>query len=418
MIEKTIEALSREVDEAEIFSLKASTNTVGIKKGSVDLFKENSSFGFGIRVIRDKKAGFYFCNSLARDAIEKAIKISKLAQEDEYSTLPQRQDYRDIGGYDKRIEDIDSEQALEFVDALIRPCKEYKVTPTSGVISWGESEVRILNTNGVEGFDRGTVISGFLSTVAKAGDVSSGFHFDVSRELDLDFQGIGKEASRLARDSLNAEKIGTRKIAVTLLPLAVSELLGNVLIPSFSADNVQRNRSFLADKLGEKIFSESLDIVDDGTLDKGLETAKFDSEGVRSQKTQLVKDGVLKGYLYDTYTANKGSSESTGNASRESYSTLPQVGPSNFIVSGKGGLSNEGLVVHGLIGAHTSNPISGDFSVETRNAFLEGKPVRKAILSGNIFELLNKVVGFGEDYRQVSSVRTPSIEFEEVQVSG
>ncbi|MFQ5975428.1 MAG: TldD/PmbA family protein [Candidatus Hydrothermarchaeales archaeon] len=417
-MEKAIELLAREVDEAEIFFSVSSSNTVEIKAGKVDLFKENSSSGYGIRVIKDKRTGFYFCNILTPEAVEKAVKISNVAQEDSHSALPQRQDYTDFKGYDVRIDDIDVDEALAYVEALLQSCDEYKVSSTSGAISWGRSEVKILNTNGVEGSDKATIISGFLSTVAKNKDVSSGFYYDISKFLDLDFYSIGREASRLAKDSLNAEKIGTKKVSVTLLPLAVTELIENTLGPSFSADNVQRGRSMLADKIGENIFSDAMNLEDDATLDKGLETSKFDSEGVRSQKTQLVKNGVLKGFLYDTYTAKKDKKESTGNSGRSSYSVLPNVGPSNTIISGKGGLSEEGLLVHGLIGAHTSNPISGDFSVETRNAFLNGRPVKKAIISGNIFDLLNKVVGFGKDYKQFSAVKAPSMEFEEIQVSG
>ncbi len=387
-MEKAIKLLSKEVDEAEILYLSSSSNTVEIKAGKVDLFKENSSSGYGIRVIKDKRTGFYFCNALTPEAVEKAVKISKVAQRDEYSSMPLGQDYEDLLGYDSRIDDIGADDALGFVESLLQPCDEYKVTSTSGTVSWGRSEVRILNSNGVEGSDRGTSISGFLGTVARDQDVSSGFYFDVSRFLDLDFYGIGKEASRLAHESLNAEEVGTKKVSLTLLPHAVSELLENTLIPSFSADNVQRGRSMLADKMGEMVFSDLICLEDDGTLDKGLDTSKFDSEGVRSQRTGLVRDGVLEGFLYDTYTANKGALESTGNASRASHSTVPGVGPSNVVVSGKGGLSGDGLLVHGLIGAHTSNPISGDFSVETRNAFLDGRPVKKAIISGNIFDLL------------------------------
>lgn len=417
-MEKAIKLLSKKVDEAEILYLSSSSNTVEIKAGKVDLFKENSSSGYGIRVIKDKRTGFYFCNTLTPEAVEKAVKISKVAQRDEHSSMPSGQDYEDLLGYDSRIDDINVDDALGFVEALLQPCDEYHVTSTSGTVSWGRSEVRILNSNGVEGSDRGTSISGFLGTVARDKDVSSGFYFDVSRFLDLDFYGIGKEASRLAHESLNAKEIGTKKVSLTLLPPAVSELLESTLIPSFSADNVQRGRSMLADKMGEGVFSDLISLEDDGTLDKGLDTSKFDSEGVRSHRTGLVRDGVLEGFLYDTYTANKGALESTGNASRPSYSAVPGVGPSNVVVSGKGGLSGDGLLVHGLIGAHTSNPISGDFSVETRNAFLDGRPVKKAIISGNIFDLLNKVVGFGDDYKQFSTVKTPSMEFEEIQVSG
>jgi PmbA protein len=198
-----------------------------------------------------------------------------------------------------------------------------------------------------------------------------------------------------------------------LKPYAAAELLQFAFAPSFSADNVQRRRSVLANKIGEELFP-GIEVIDDGAIAGGLMSAKFDSEGVKTQKTVLVSKGVLKGFIYDTYTANKGKTKSTGNAERDSYASPPRIGPSNFVLKGKGKIGN-GLVVHGLIGCHTANPVSGDFSVETRNAFLNGEPV-KAMISGNIFDLLKKCVGFGDDYKQVSFVKCPSIEFSSIKV--
>jgi PmbA protein len=416
-VEKALKILSKEAEEAEVFFSKDVTKKVEIRKGEVGIFKESSSTGYGVRIVRDKRMGFAFSNQLDERVLNIALKVAEASEKDEHLSLPGRQRYGRVkGGFDKKIEGIGVEEALEFVKQLIEPCERQKVIPTQGAIVWTISEVEISNSHGVEGMDKGTVISAYPSTVVKEDGVASGFYYDVSRTLDLNFSNIGKEATRLARESLHAKGIDTINTDLILKPLAVSELFENVLIPSFNADNVQRNRSFLKGKLGEAVFSE-IDIVDDGTLEGGLMTGKFDSEGVKTQRTPLVREGILSGYLYDTYTASKEDTESTGNANRDSYSSLPKVDSSNFIISGKGEIE-EGLVVHGLIGAHTSNPISGDFSVETRNAFLEGKPVKKAIISGNIFELLRKVKGFGEDYKQFSSVLTPTIQFSDVRVVG
>lgn len=416
--EKALKLLSKRADEAEIFFSREVHRKVETKKCEIDVYKENVSSGYGIRVLKDKKMGFAFANKLSEEILEKAVKISCVAERDEFLSLPEKQRYKKAGDFDKRILEVEAKEIKEFVGSLLSPCEEYKVQPTSGGISWSTIEMEIWNTRGLHGADRGTSCSCFLSTVAKNGRASTGFHYAVSRRLNLDFEVVGREAARLAKESLAAQKIETMTTSVTLKPLAVSELLENVLLPAFSADSVQRNRSPLGGKQGEKIFSEAIEIIDDGTLKHGLATTSFDAEGVRSQKTALVKNGVLRGYLFDTYTANKGRTKSTGNAERSSYSSLPQIGASNFIITGKGKLAERGLVVHGLIGAHTSNPISGDFSVETRNAFLNGKPVKKAIISGNIYQLLNSVEGFGKDVTQVSAVSSPSISFKDVRVIG
>jgi|Deesub1362A_J573_1020465.scaffolds.fasta_scaffold00109_63 PmbA protein len=416
-VDNALNILSKIADGGEIYFTDTKSKKIEIKKGKIETLKETYSSGYSIRVIKNNRMGFTFSNELKEGIIEKALNVAKIAEEDKYLSFPEKQVYPNVKGlYDKSIRDIDIIELKDFVEQLIDPCKKNKVMPTSGSIAFYTSETRIWNTNGVKGEEKGTVVTCFLSTVAKNKESASGFYYDASRSLDLDFHKIGEEATRLAIDSLHAKRMGTKDVNLILKPQAVSELLENVFIPSFSADNVQRNRSFLQGKLGHRLFSP-INIVDDGTLKSGLMSGKFDSEGVRMQKTPLVEKGILKGYLYDTYTANKGNTHSTGNADRNSYSTPVKIDSTNFIISGEGGIG-EGLVVHGLIGAHTANSVTGDFSTETRNAFLNGVPIKKAIISGNIFDLLNRVEGVGKDYMQVSSLVSPSIEFSKVRVVG
>ena len=159
--------------------------------------------------------------------------------------------------------------------------------------------------------------------------------------------------------------------------------------------------------------------MDDGLLPGGLDSSAFDAEGVPSQKTVLIEDGVLKGFLYDSYTAGKDGVQSTGNADRAGYSDVPSVGIRNMIISSPDArdllAETKGYKVGGLIGAHTANPISGDFSVEARNCFFvapgeAAKPIRSLMLAGNVFELL-KGIEVGTDVRAVGGIVTPTVKF-------
>ncbi|MEE8167432.1 MAG: TldD/PmbA family protein [Candidatus Hydrothermarchaeales archaeon] len=415
--DEALDYLAKRADEAEIYLSSSRGHTLELWRGEMDLFKESSSSGYGVRVIKDKHMGFAYSNSLSEEVLNSALKVAKASERDPHVALPHQERYKELGVFDEDIADLDLEQAPEFVDALVAPCAGRGVIASYGSISWSSSEVEIWNTHGLYGADQGTWCSAVLSAVADDDQPASALYYDSSRKLDLDFAEIGRKAAELARSSLKAMEIGELQTDITLKPPAVADLVENVLIPSFSADNVQRGRSQLAGKIDEQLFSR-FNIVDDGTLKNGLATSKFDGEGISSQKTELVRDGVLKGYLYDTYTAGKDGKESTGNAERDSYASLPYIDATNLVLSGRGKPSEKGLVVHGLIGAHTSNPVSGDFSVETRNAFLNGEAVQKAIISGNIFQLFKNIGGFGKDYRQVSSAYTPSIEFLDISVVG
>ncbi len=417
MIEKAVEKLSKQVDEAEVFKLEQKSLTIKTMKEDIESSKESHLIGYGIRALMDKRMGFYFTNTLDDSALEMAKKAARVAQRDEHLSLPDRQNYKKTP---QTVFEVSVEKGLEMAHSMVSSHRDFPgVQPTTGTVSWGNSTVSIANSRGVFGVKLESTLTLYLGTVAKGREPSTGFYFQVSREPDLDAFEVGSVACRLARDSLNAGRLKTGKRRVILKPIAVTELLEYSLIPSFSAENVQRGRSKLKGQLGEKLFG-GVSIFDDAILKGGLMSEPFDDEGVRAQRTALVKKGAVKGFLYDSYAADREGRESTGSAGRPTHAALPTIGPSNFMVQGNEGIENEGeaLVVHGLVGAHTSNPISGDFSCETRNAFLDGKPVKKAIVSGNIFELLASNLGFGRDVEQYSSVISPSIEIPKIMVVG
>jgi len=417
-LEEAIRLLSERSDEAEIYYSETSSSSIHLKKGEIELYKDSSASGYGVRLIKGKHMGFSFGNKLDEKLLDTALGVAKVSEEDPHLSLPGGgKTSGDLDIYDKELSGLDSEDASALALDLIKPCDEIGVVASSALFSWGQSKVEIINSHGIHDSEDETSCFAYVSAVAKNGEASSGVYHDSSTHLDLDVRGIGGKAAELAKSSLGAMGIDNMKTNVILRPEAVADLVGNILIPAFTADNVQRNRSPLAGRLGEKLFGE-IDIVDDGLLKRGLGSSRFDGEGVASQKTVLVDKGVLKEFLYDTYTGVKGGHESTGNADRGSYASLPYVSSSNFILSGKGKISDSGLVVHGLIGAHTSNPVTGDFSVETSNAFLDGKPVKKAIISGNAYELLGNICCFGDDVKQVSSIVTPSVEFYDISVAG
>jgi PmbA protein len=417
MIEKALKKLSRNVDEAEVFKIESKNSTIKTIKYSIDTFRENKAHGFGIRVVKNKRMGFYFSNNLDEKALSTVVKVAKIAQRDEHTSLPK-------GGVYKKTRPpalkLEVEEGIRMAQALVSPGKGYEeVNPTSGIVNWSTSNITICNSNGIYGSKEEALLTVYLGTVARGAEPATGFHYEASRKKDIDAHEVGDLACKLARDSLNTEHLKTGRRRVILHPMAVTELLEYTLIPSFSADNVQRGRSKLGGMVGQKIFA-GFEIADDATVLNGLMTGPFDDEGVSSNRTSLVKKGVLKGFLYDTYTANKEGRKSTGNGQRSSNASLPSIGPSNFVISGDETIENEddALVVHGLIGAHTSNPISGDFSCETKNAFLNGKSIKKAIVSGNIFEILKSGIKFGSDVKQYSSVLSPSIEIPEIMVVG
>jgi PmbA protein len=193
---------------------------------------------------------------------------------------------------------------------------------------------------------------------------------------------------------------------------------------------VERNQSPFKDKVGSQVASDAITIIDDGLLAGGMRTGKFDAEGFPHQKTPIIKDGILQGFLYDSYTAKKQGKESTGNASRAGYLSTPSIEPTNFhLLPGTKSAEqllcevDDGLLVSYLQGAHSSNPVSGEFSVVATPAWKirKGKiehATQGVMLAGNIFELLKNVAALGCNERKMGQLVAPWLLVENVRVIG
>ncbi|MDH5770303.1 MAG: TldD/PmbA family protein, partial [Candidatus Bathyarchaeota archaeon] len=230
-------------------------------------------------------------------------------------------------------------------------------------------------------------------------------------------------------------------------PSALMQLMINLIVQMLRADKVQKHQSALAGKIGQQVGSEVLTIVDDGRVPCAVGSKVFDDEGYPTRRTILIEKGVLKSFLYNTYTAHKDGVKSTGNSHRvlilnpvPKYTLAPFVGPTNIVL--KPGTSNKesligevknGLITKGFIGAHTANIASGDLSVALDCPFKiedgeKSYPIKEAMISGNIFDLLKNVEAVGNDVKQFefnlmgamikdSSLISPSILVRDVSVS-
>jgi PmbA protein len=257
--------------------------------------------------------------------------------------------------------------------------------------------------------------------------MSTGSEFDASRMLDIDFYKVGKDAALLASRSQNGVSVGTGDMIVLLEPMAFADIIENTFLTSLNSDNVQKGRSALTGKLGNMIAHEKLSLKDDGTLSGGIGSASSDDEGTPSRINELLKNGTLNSFIYDCYTAGKEKRESTGNAVRGSFTSTPSISVRNLIVDYPRSdilvETRNGVIVNSVIGAHTANPISGDFSVEARNSFIisDGEvasPIKSMMISGNFFELLKNIDGAGKDIRRMGNIITPTLRVSNMKVIG
>ncbi len=194
--------------------------------------------------------------------------------------------------------------------------------------------------------------------------------------------------------------VKTQKAAVIFDPDVAYGLLGGIL-GAVNGEQVLQGASFLGSKLNQKIGSELITVIDDGTRPKGVSSAPFDGEGVPTQKRMIIDRGVLKGFMYNTIVARRAGVKSTGNASRAGFTSLPDIGPNNFYMAAGNSTVEEiikttkaGLLLKEVTG-YGINPVNGNFSGGASGFWIEdGKvafPVKGLTIAGTADEMLNGI---------------------------
>jgi len=180
--------------------------------------------------------------------------------------------------------------------------------------------------------------------------------------------------------------------------------------------------------IGETIGSGLLTIVDDGTRPKGLDSSPFDGEGVPTQRRTIIDGGVLHGFMYNTMVASRAGVESTGNASRSDFTSLPGIGPHNFYMEAGGtdpqdiiGATRSGLYLKGVTG-YGINPVNGNFSGGAQGFWIQNGritfPVRGLTIAATAEEMLNGIDMVGNDLDLNRSMTAPTFRIRSMQIGG
>ena len=208
-----------------------------------------------------------------------------------------------------------------------------------------------------------------------------------------------------------------------LTPSAVTELIQDVLAYSINSQTVQKEASKFEGQLGKSVSSDLLTVIDDATDINGLGASSFDREGVPHQCNIIIEKGILKKFLYNTYTANKGDTKSTGNAGG-SPKTPPMVSTTNVIIkAGKTRADNlisemdKGIIINRFSG--NVNPVNGDFSgVVKGGQYIEKGNIEYAVkelmVAGNVFDALNDLTGISKEQKVLSDSILPYMRFNNV----
>jgi PmbA protein len=434
-------ALQKGAADAEAYVYDGQGTNIGIERGQITKSSRIIDRGLGVRVSINKAVGFAYTNRVdeqaaVEDVILKALNAAGASKPDQdWHGLPGKKAYATAEGtYDRRIVELRPEDLVNLTTTMLDAASaaDKRVFPIEGGSGAAYVSNALANSNGVSAFDTGTMIECSVATVARDKNTVTPvcFEFNAERNYKVDPEWVGKEAARLALSALETKRIETKNFKLILTQFALQELLYFTLVNAVKADSVQRNQSPFKGKIGSKVASDVLTITDDGLYKGGLRTAAFDGEGVPHQTTPVIEKGVLRSYLYDHYAAKKEGRESTGNASRAGYLSTPGIEPTNFhLMPGTASADqlmsevDDGLIIYYLQGAHSSNPVNGEFSVVATPAWRIKKGEiahcsRGVMLAGNIFELMKNISAVANNERQMGQLISPWILVENVRVIG
>jgi PmbA protein len=406
-------------EQVEVYLGRSHHTSVKVFDGAVESLSSADTSGVGVRVIVDGRQGFAYAasleDSIVAETLAEARDNAAFGTVDEFLGLVEPDGVEPVELHlyreelaqfpaDRKVElALELERAVRAADPRIRGVEMAEYGDSSG-------ESAIASTTGVRATSRRTSCSIVASAMAGEGtETMTGSGYSVARTPeDLDMAKAVKDASEKATRLLGARKPASRRLTVLLDPSVSSSFLG-LLSSGLSASSVIKGRSLFAGREGEAVAVPFLTLVDDPTEPQAWGAGRYDAEGLASRRNVLIANGVLQGFLHNSYTGRRCGVPSTASAVRGGYRSTPGVG-SRALSLTPGERSQEqlmadvgdGLLVQSVSGLHSgANPISGDFSVGVEGLlFRDGapaEPVREATIASTLQRMLLDLVAVGGD---------------------
>ena len=429
--------MNKGADQAEVYIESGRNLRIRVRNGDIETVQEAATHGVGFRVFVKGKLAFSSCNDFTNQALENAVvsavRFASNTTPDENNVLPDEKGLTQIEGlYDPQISQVAMEKKIELAKKVEKlAMKDSRITKSSGAsYSEGEGEVFLANSNGLLKSYKESGCGFGVSVVAEKGEQKSTGGESCSRRFFSDLKPPEEIAAKAAKDAyemLDPQMVNTQKTSVIFDPDVARAILGGILA-AVNGERVLQGASFLRDKLDQKIASELLTIIDDGTRPKGMRSKPFDGEGVPTQKRTIVDKGVLKGFLYNTIAAKRARVKSTGNASRGGFTSVPGIGAHNFFMAAGNSSPEEiikatkvGLLLRSVTG-YGINPVNGNFSGGASGFWIQnGKiafPVKGLTVAGNAFDMLNAIDMVGNDLDMNRSFTAPTFRIKLLQIGG
>jgi PmbA protein len=412
-----------------------------VRLGQVETLKESGARAIGLRVFLGQRNASTYSSDLTDDGIQRliagAFELARVTSADPYAGIPEPSQLGALPGdlqlYYDDVFSLPPEERIEYArraeHAALDADPRMK-NSDGGTFDAAVGHKVLANSHGFVGEFRRSYCSMSAAPIAQdeSGAMQRDYWFSLARTMaKLESpEAVGRVAAERTLRRLGARKIASTQAPIVLDPQVAGSILDNIF-DAVNGDSVYRQSSFLAGKLGEKVAASSITLVDDGTMPGGFGTEPFDGEGVPTQRTAVIENGVLKSYLLNTYTAKKLGLKTTGNASR-GLAGNPGIGSGNlFLQKGERtpqqiiGDIKQGLYVIQFMGFGV-NMVTGDFSRGASGIWIENGelayPVEEITVAGNLKDMLNNISEIGNDLEFRGSTASPTLRIDGMMIAG
>jgi len=414
---------------AEVGASMEAGFTVNVRQQDVDTIEFIRDKGIGLTVYFDKRKGTASTTDMSPGAIKETVaaacNIARYTQADNCAGLADKEllakDYPDCDL--NQPWDLDTEQAIEMakeceaagfaVDKRINNSEGASIATYQALSVYG-------NSDGFLGYYPSSRHSTTCILLAQEGDsMERDYEYTVARQASdlLSLHEVGQKAGEQAVKRLHGRSLKTLTAPVLYAPEVASGLMKHY-ISAISGGNLYRRASFLQDSLNQQIFAKHINFYERPHLKKGLGSSPFDSEGVRTTDRDLVRDGVVQGYVLSSYSARKLKTQTTGNAGGI-HNVIFDRSDKDFASMIK--LMDKGLIVTELMGQGI-NLVTGDYSRGAAGYWVENGeiqyPVNGVTIAANLKDMFANIVAIGNDINHNSQIQTGSILIEKMTIAG
>lgn len=423
-----VEALQRLVDriagsaagaeQIDAYASRSGETEVRIHDGEVEHFVSAQSEGIGIRVVRDGRTGFAYAATLDPPAVDEVL--AEARDNLEFGTVDEFAGVAEPDGHPVAPVDLWSdalasddttakiERAMRLENLTLAADPRVRVRTAEYADAWGF--VAVATSTGIRQSGRQNGCHVSVSSLADdAGESQTGFGFSVGRDpSDLDVERAAADGAERATRMIGARKPPSARLTVVFDPLVTAQFLG-IIGGTLNGESVVKGRSLFANRLGERVAADVVQLVDDPTNVEAYTATDVDGEGLAARRNVLIDDGVLRSFVHNSSSARRAGVVSTGNGVRGGFAGTPGVGCLALALR-PGSLGRDelvasidhGLVVQSVMGLHSGvNPISGDFSAGAQGQMIRAgalaEPVKEITVASTLQRMLLDVVAVGRD---------------------